>query len=52
MKIRITKGTNVYDLFIIPTIRINARYIDGIYITIEWLKFYIGIAIDFVEVTK
>ena len=40
---RITKGTNVYDWFIIPTIRITVNGFCN-YLTIEWLKWYIGIA--------
>ena len=37
-----TSGTNIYDFFILPTI----RYSDNGYIaflTIEWLKWFIGI---------
>ena len=42
-KIRFANGTNMYDFFIIPTIRITSR--DGLYtfVTVEWLKWYIGV---------
>lgn len=34
-------GKNLYDFFLIPTI----RYADGFskYLTVEWLKWYVGI---------
>lgn len=37
-----TRGRNLYDFFIIPTIRVDKRNGD-IRCTIEWLKWYIGI---------
>lgn len=36
-------GTNYFDFFIIPTIRFHADEGFGTYLTIEWLKWYIGI---------
>ena len=37
------KGSNIYDFFIVPTIRINKG--SGFnYLAIEWLKWYFGIA--------
>ena len=43
--IRIAKGTNVYDWFITPTVRVSIG--SGVtYITIEWLKWYFGIALE------
>lgn len=41
--IHTTKGTNVYDWFVVPTIRITRNNGIYTYITIEWLKWYIGI---------
>lgn len=38
----ITKGRNIYDFFIIPTIRVEWRWLH-FSITIEWLKWYVGI---------
>lgn len=43
-KFWITQGTNLYDLFIIPTIRFDKRNFDFNRLTIEWLKWYVGIA--------
>jgi hypothetical protein len=45
-KIRLSKGTNIYDFFIVPTIRIDTSSGVDTHITVEWLKWYIGIAID------
>lgn len=42
--IRITKGSNVFDWFLIPTIRITRSKGIYTYLTIEWLKWYIGIS--------
>lgn len=40
--ITFTSGTNIYDFFIIPTVRYNN---DGFckYFTVEWLRWFIGI---------
>ena len=35
-------GRNTYDFFLLPTIRYNAS-VEYIFLTIEWLKWYIGI---------
>lgn len=43
-----TKGTNIYDFFLIPTIRI-ANHWDIKWITLDWLKFYIGVTILYKE---
>lgn len=37
-----TSGKNIYDFFIIPTIRINSDC-DITFITIEWLAWFIGV---------
>ena len=37
-----TCGTNVYDLFLVPTIRFHHNGFLT-YLTVEWLKWYIGI---------
>ena len=37
------RGTNYYDFFIIPTIRLYNDDRAGAYLTIEWLKWYIGV---------
>ena len=42
--ISIVKGMSIYDFFIIPTIRINYRSYK--YLTVEWLRWYIGITWD------
>lgn len=39
----LTKGTNLYDFFVIPTVRYNTDSCSRYFITIEWLKWYIGI---------
>ena len=40
--IKFTSGTNIYDFFILPTIRYNSDcYIT--FVTIEWMKWFIGI---------
>ena len=36
-------GTNVYDVFLIPTIRFRRNDGFGNYLTVEWLKWYVGI---------
>lgn len=45
-----TKGTLLYDFFILPTIRIdfvNKDYEDGFTrVTFEWLRWYIGFTIN------
>lgn len=46
MNIYFTSGENMYDWFIIPTIRIDRKYTDITYITIEWLKWFIGFCIS------
>ena len=45
-EIIIARGENIHDFFFIPTIRYHHR--DGIYqyLTIEWLKWYIGLKIE------
>ena len=36
-------GRNYYDFFIVPTVRIHiASKIDN-YVTIDWLRWYVGI---------
>ena len=40
---RFSMGTNVYDLFIIPTIRYHRNDGFGHYLTVEWLKWYVGV---------
>lgn len=40
-----TRGTNLYDFFLIPTIRIDKRDCEFTRVTIEWLKWYIGFVI-------
>lgn len=42
MKYRICRGYNVYDFFVIPTIRFTLAGCAN-YLTFEWLKWYIGI---------
>lgn len=37
-----TSGKNIYDFFIIPTIRINSDC-DITFVTIEWLAWFIGV---------
>ena len=37
-----TNGKNIYDFFIIPTIRINIDC-DITFVTIEWLWWFIGV---------
>lgn len=41
--ISITKGTNMHDRFIIPTIRYNGNTLSIKFLTIEWLSWYFGI---------
>lgn len=42
-KIYFASGSNINDFFILPTIRLQSiNRMDG-YLTIEWLKWYIGI---------
>ena len=41
----ITKGKNLYDFFIIPTIRIESKDYYFSRLTFEWLNFYIGFII-------
>lgn len=36
-------GTNISNFLIIPTIRYDRDWIDCKYLTVEWLKWYIGI---------
>lgn len=43
--INFTYGTNLYDFFILPTIRVESRYRSHRRLTLEWLNFYIGVAI-------
>lgn len=50
MKIKFCRGTNLYDFFITPAIRINRNAGFYAYITIDWLKWYIGISWQ--DVTK
>lgn len=38
----ITYGSNMLDFYFIPTIKIE-RHCEMKYLTIEWLKWYIGI---------
>lgn len=40
---RIAKGANIYDFFIVPAIRLHNNGFCK-YLTIEWLKWYFGIA--------
>lgn len=42
--LRFSKGTLVWDIFLLPTIRIQDNC-GRIFITLEWFKFYIGIVI-------
>jgi hypothetical protein len=42
-----TIGKNLYDFFIIPTIRIDKRYLNYTRITFEWLNFYVGFVIEY-----
>lgn len=42
--IRIASGTNLYDFFVIPTIRFNNGGGFVKYLTVEWLKWYVGIS--------
>jgi hypothetical protein len=37
-----TSGTNIYDFFVLPTIRINSDC-DITFVTAEWLKWFIGV---------
>lgn len=37
-----TSGTNIYDFFVLPTIRINSDC-DITFVTVEWLKWFIGV---------
>ena len=39
---RFTYGSNVYDLFFIPTIRLE-KQCEIRYLTVEWLKWFMGI---------
>lgn len=39
----ITKGRNLYDRFIIPTIRYNVNTLGAKFLTVEWLIWYFGI---------
>lgn len=39
---RLTCGSNMFDLFFIPTIRFEL-HCEMRYLTIEWLKWYIGV---------
>lgn len=39
----LTRGSNVFDFFLIPTIRFEA-HCEMRYLTITWLKWYIGVA--------
>lgn len=41
--IRFSKGTNLYDFFVLPTIRIHRVRGIYIYLTVEWLRWYIGL---------
>lgn len=41
--IKLTYGTNVYDFFFTPTIRLEACC-EVRYLTIDWLKWYVGIS--------
>ena len=42
--IMLSIGTNVYDFFIIPTIRFTKNNGIYTYLTVEWLKWYIDIS--------
>lgn len=39
-------GKNLYDFFIIPTIRVERTYREFTRVTFEWLNFYIGFIIE------
>lgn len=41
-KVRISKGRNVYDFFVLPTIRITKNGDFYTYVTVEWLCWYFG----------
>jgi hypothetical protein len=41
--IRFAHGTNIYDFFVIPTIRFSANFQPDMFLTIEWLKWFVGI---------
>ena len=43
--IKFTSGKNIYDFFVIPTIRINSDC-DITFVTVEWLWWFIGIKFD------
>ena len=36
-------GVNLFDFFIVPTIGFHADDGFGTYLTIEWLKWYVGV---------
>lgn len=40
--IKFTSGKNIYDFFILPTIRINSDC-DITFVTVEWLWWFIGV---------
>lgn len=39
---RFTYGFNMHDFFLMPTIRLEA-HCEMRYLTVEWLKWYVGI---------
>jgi len=43
--IEIQKGHELYDLILIPTIRIHRRYMTCTIIEFVWLKWYVGVRI-------
>ena len=42
-------GKNFYDFFLIPTVRIERRYVGYTRITLQWLNVYIGFTINHKE---
>ena len=45
---RLICGSNMYDFYFIPTIR-TERHCEMRYLTITWLKWYIGISCEVKE---
>lgn len=48
--IKFVYGSNLLDFYLIPTIKIE-RHCEMRYLTVEWLKWYIGIQLE-VKTTK
>lgn len=43
--IEIQKGHELYDLILIPTIRIHRRFKSNMIVEFVWLKWYVGVRI-------